>query len=194
MKKIIFTLFIFQALSASAQPHLSLKKTSSTLKPIVEQVARDYYQNFNNIKGDTLNETQSTIEFTSKISPVGALSTSITKYINPYSYTWEATMFQSEDYEEAVEKYKEYYKQLNGCKLTFYDKTSYKLEGGYDTPDESKAFASSVLQLDAVNHDLELFKVEIGITYSLPDWTVKIMIYEKVADDKIRPTVSVPAN
>ncbi len=194
MKKIIFTLFIFQAFSSTAQPRFSLKKSSGTLKPIVEQVARDYYQNFNNIKGDTLNENGSTIEFTSKVAPAGAISTSITKYINPYSYAWEATMFQSEEYETAVEKYKEYYKQLNGSKLTFYDKTSYKLEGQYDNPDESRAFASSILQLDAVNHDLELFKVEIGITYSFPEWTVKIMIYEKVADDKIRPTVSVPAD
>lgn len=194
MKKIISTLFIFQALAASAQPRLTLKKTSNTLKPIVEQVARDYYQNFNSIKGDTINTTESAIEFKSRVSPADALSTSITKYINPYSYTWEAIMFQTEDFEEAVEKYKEYYKQLNGCKLTFYDKTSYKLMGGYDTPDESRAFASSILQLDAVNHDLELFKVEIGLTYSLPDWTVKVMIYEKVADDKIRPTIEVPVN
>lgn len=194
MIKFIFTFFIFQTFSASSQPLLSLKKSSNTLKPIVEQVARDYYQNFDNIKGDTINETLSNIEFTSKVAPLGALSTSITKYINPYSYTWEATMFQTEDYAEAVGKYKEYYKQLNGCKLTFYDKTSYKLEGVYDNPDESRAFASSILQLDGVNHDLELFKVEIGITYSLPDWTVKVMIYEKMGDNVIRPTVSVPSN
>src|SRR6187551_2524599 len=120
MKKIISTLFIFQALAASAQPRLTLKKTSNTLKPIVEQVARDYYQNFNSIKGDTINTTESAIEFKSRVSPADALSTSITKYINPYSYTWEAIMFQTEDFEEAIEKYKEYYKQLNGCKLTFY--------------------------------------------------------------------------
>ena len=192
MKKMIFTFFILQAFSSFAQPRISLKKSSNTLKPIIEVVARDYYQDFNNIKGDTLNESRSTIEFTSKVSPFDAVSTSITKYINPYSYTWEATMFQTEDYDEAIEKYKEYYKQLNGCKLTFYDKTSYKLVGRYDIPDESRAFASSILQLEAVNPDLAQFKVEIALTYSLPEWTVKVMIYEKVADDKIRPTVSVP--
>jgi len=194
MKKIFFTMLVFPALAVSAQTRISLKKTPNTLKPVIEKVARDYYQNFNNIKGDTINKTASTIEFTSKVTPADALSTSITKYIDPYSYTWQATMFQSEDYEAAVEKYKEYYKQLNGCKLTFYDKTSYKLVGGYDTPDESRAFASSILQLDAINNDLELFKVEIALNYSLPDWTVKIMVYEKVADDKIRPTIEVPVN
>jgi hypothetical protein len=194
MKKVFFTLLIFPVLAVSAQQRISLKKTTNTLKPVIEKVARDYYQNFNNIKGDTLNESESTIEFTSKVAPADALSTSITKYIDPYSYTWQATMFQSEDYEAAVVKYKEYYKQLNGCTLVFYDKTSYKLVGGYDTPDEGRAFASSILQLDGLNHDLQLFKVEVALNYSLPDWTVKVMIYEKVADDKIRPTIEVPVN
>lgn len=191
MKKWLTALCVFSAFAVSAQPRIAFKtlKTSPSIKPVIEQVARDYYQNFNNIKGDTVNVTESTIEFTSKVAPPGSLATSITKYIDPYSYTWESTMFQSEDYQEAVDKYKEYYKQLNGSKLTFYDNTSYKLVGGYDTPDETRAFASSILQLDGINPDLQLFKVEVALTYSLPDWTVKILIYEKVADDKIRPTI-----
>jgi hypothetical protein len=99
-------------------------------------------------------------------------------------------MFESEDYQAAVAKYKEYYRQLNGCTLTFYDKSSYKLLGNYDTPDENRSFASSILQLNNDNPDLALFKVEIALNYSLPQWTVKIMMYEKVADNKIRPTVN----
>jgi ABC-type antimicrobial peptide transport system permease subunit len=192
MRKIISTLFILQSIAATAQSVVSLKKSSNTLKPVVEQVARDFYQNFNNVKGDTLNQSEETIEFASRISPPDAISTSITKYLQPYSYTWEATMFQTENYEEAVEKYKSYYRQLNGAKLTFYDKTAYHLSGRYDAPDEARAFASSILQLNPSNNDLQLFKVEIGLSYSLPEWTVKVMIYEKIADDKIRPTIEVP--
>ena len=193
MKKWFTVFFISPVFATFAQPRVALK-TSPSIKPVIEKVASDYYQNFNNIKGDTINKTESTIEFTSKISPAGSLWTSITKYIDPYSYTWQTTMFQSENYQEAVDKYKEYYKQLNGCTLTFYDKTSYKLVGGYDTPDEGRPFASSILQLDGNNQDLQLFKVEVALNYSLPNWTVKIMIYEKVADDKIRPTNSEPSN
>jgi hypothetical protein len=188
MKKSFTAFCVLLAFAASAQPRLTLT-TSPSIKPVIEKVARDYYQNFNNIKGDTTNVTESTIEFTSKVTPPGSLGTSITKYIDPYSYTWETAMFQSEDYQQAVDKYKEYYKQLNGCSLTFYDKKSYKLIGGYDTPDENRTFASSILQLNGTNHDLQLFKVEVALNYSMPDWTVKIMIYEKVADDKIRPTI-----
>lgn len=181
------TLFIVS--TVIAQPNLQSAKAAPSLKPVIEKVARDYYQNFNNIKGDTVSQTESTIEFKSKIIPEGAIDASITKYINPYSYSWEATMFQSEDYQAAVGKYRDYYKQLDGCTLTFYDKSSYKLGGNYDTPDENRAFASSILQLDNTNPDLRLFKVEVALTYSIPNWTVRIMVYEKVADDEIRPTI-----
>ena len=190
MKKLSATAFtLFIVFTVIAQPNLQRVKSAPSLKPVIEKVARDYYQNFNNIKGDTVSQTESTIEFKSKIIPEGAIDASITKYINPYSYSWQTTMFQSEDYLAAVGKYKEYYNQLNGCTLTFYDKSSYKLGGNYDTPDENRAFASSILQLDNTNPDLRLFKVEVALTYSIPDWTVRIMVYEKVADDEIRPTI-----
>lgn len=190
MKKLSATAFmLFIVSTVIAQPNLQRAKSAPSLKPVIEKVARDYYQNFNNIKGDTVSQTESTIEFKSKIIPEGAIDASITKYINPYSYSWQTTMFQSEDYLAAVGKYKEYYNQLNGCTLTFYDKSAYKLGGNYDTPDENRAFASSILQLDNTNPDLRLFKVEVALTYSIPDWTVKVMVYEKVADDEIRPTI-----
>lgn len=188
MKHVVFLMFVFSALSIQAQPKISVPKAAPSIRPIIEKVARDYYQNFNNIKGDTLAENAGTIQFTSKIQPQGALQTSITKYVDPYTYTWQSVLFESEDYEAAASKYKEYFKQLNGSSLTFYDKSTYKLTGNYDVPDEDRAFASSILQLDGTNHDLRLFKVEVGLSYAMPEWTVKVLVYEKIADDKIRPT------
>jgi len=182
--------FILFSFISNAQPKMLIPASSSSLRAVIEKVARDYYQNFNNIKGDTVNETESAIEFKSKIATPGAIATSITKYVDPYSYTWQTTMFQSEDYQAAVDKYKEYYRQLNGTTLTFYDKTSYKLSGNYDSPDENRSFASSILQLDSTNQDLQLFKVEVALNYMMPEWTVKVMVYEKVADKDVRPTIN----
>lgn len=189
MKKILFALVFFSALAAGAQPKLPFKKSVPSIKPIIEKVARDYYQNFGNIIGDTINENGSSIEFKSRITPPESLGTSITKYVDPYSYAWQSTMFESENFQEAVSRYKEYFRQLNNCKLTFYDKTAYNLSGNYDAPDESRPFASSVLKLDETNHDLQFFTVEVGLSYSMPDWTVKVMVYEKVPDNQIRPTI-----
>ena len=189
MRRFLLLLFMASPFALFAQPKVKFIKSTPSVKFVVEQVARDFYQNFNNIKGDTLNITGGAIEFTSKVVPVGALSTSITKYVDPNSYSWQSTLFKSEEYEAAVEKYKEYYRQINGATLTFYDKTSYKLSGYYDVPDENRAFASSILELNGTNHDLQLFKVEVALTYTMPEWFVKIMVYEKVADKDIRPTI-----
>lgn len=190
MKKVFLTCIVLFTIAVNAQPKLPFHKTAPSIKPAIEQVARDFYENFGNIIGDTINQTGSSIEFKSRIAPPESLVTSITKYVDPYSYSWQSTMFESEDFHEAVSKYKEYFKQLNGCKLTFYDKTSYNLSGNYDMPDESRSFASSILKLDGTNPDLQLFTVEVALNYSMPEWAVKVMVYEKVADNKIRPTVT----
>ena len=187
---IIIGVLFFPAFGINAQPRIEPLTSASSIKSVVEKVAREYYQNFNSIKGDTINQTASTIQFKSKISPAGSIQTSIIKYVNPFSYTWETTMFESEDYQSAVDKYKEYFRQLNGCTLTFYDKTSYKLSGNYDIPGENRSFASSILQLDNSNLDLRLFKVEVALNYMMPNWIVRVMIYEKVADKDIRPTIN----
>ncbi|MEO5649264.1 MAG: hypothetical protein ABIR03_04975 [Ginsengibacter sp.] len=188
MKLLPVVVIIFTTLSASAQIKLPALKPSSSVKPDVEKVAKDYYQNFSDIKGDTIMQTTATIEFQSKVIPAGALESTITKYAEPNSYSWQATMIQTEDFKEAASKYKQYYRQLNGATLSFYDKTSYKLTGNYDIPDEDRSFASSILELDAKNRALQLFKVEIALNYSFPQWTVKIMIYEKIADENMRPS------
>ena len=189
MKRLLVLFSIPLSFAVFSQPKIQPAKAAPSVKSVIEKVARDFYQNFNNIKGDTLNETTSAIEFNSKIAPVQALETSITKYVDPGSYSWQTTLFKTEEYESAVAKYKEYYRQINGATLTFYDKTSYKLSGYYDIPDENRSFASSILELNGSDHDLQLFKVEVALNYSMPDWVVKIMVYEKVADMDIRPTV-----
>jgi hypothetical protein len=190
MKCIIGAVLILIPFINVAQPKMIPPASSSSLRPVIEKVARDFYQNFNNIKGDTVNESENTIQFKSKIAPAGAIATSITKYVGPYSYLWQTIMFQSEDYQPAVDRYKEYFRQLNGTALTFYDKSSYKLKGSYDIPDESRSFASSILQLDSTNRDLRLFKVEVALNYTMPEWTVKVMVYEKIADKDVRPTIN----
>ncbi|MEO6813045.1 MAG: hypothetical protein ABI172_03895 [Ginsengibacter sp.] len=194
MKLQMIVVILLTSLSISAQSKLNLIKSTPSVKQDVEKVARDYFQNFNNVKGDTLLQTSGTIEFSSKIIPVGAVECSITKYSEPNSYSWQATMLQTEDFKEAVSKYKQYYRQLNGANIAFYDKTTYKLTGNYDTPDEDRSFASSILELEGKNHDLQLFKVEVALNFSFPQWSVKILVYEKIADENMRPTLKVGDN
>lgn len=188
MKRLIAVVLCFTTISNYAQSKLSFFKTTASIKPDIEKVVQDYFDNFNNIKGDTIMQTVSTIEFTSKIIPPGSLETFITKYKTPKTYSWQSTLYQTEEFKDAVARYRQYYRQLNGSTFTFYDKRTYRMAGNYDAPDEGRTFASSVLEIHSYDPGMNLFKIEIALNYLFPEWTVKIMIYEKVADEDIRPS------
>ncbi|MEO6681295.1 MAG: hypothetical protein ABIN48_00590 [Ginsengibacter sp.] len=196
MKKLIALVFLCITVSSKAQLRLpgksgakqSEKSATPSIKTDIEKVARDLYQGFNNIKGDTLMQATNTIKFASKVIPVGATDCYVIKHPYPNSYSWQAVMFESEEFSEAVAKYRTFYRQLTGTTITFYDKSSYKLTGEYDTPDEGRAFASSMLHLHGARESMKSLKIDIGLNYSFPQWQVTILVYEKVPDEDIRPT------
>ncbi len=191
MKKLLSVLFVFFALSLFAQNKNSQVKTASTFNTDIEKVARDYYDHFATIMGEKISETENMIEYSSKINPEGALESTIMQIKSlDNSYSWQALMLDTEDYKQAVAKYRQVYSQLNGAKLSLNDGKSYKLKGFYDTPDAKRAFASSLIGLDVNENNLHQFKIEVALDYTMPEWSVKIYVYEKEDDEDIRPTVS----
>ncbi|MEO6639165.1 MAG: hypothetical protein ABIN25_12885 [Ginsengibacter sp.] len=191
MRKVFCALFIFITLTISAQNNIPKIKLVPALTADIQKVARDYYVHFENIKGEKLSESGNIIEYSSKISPPGALESTIMQIKSLHnSYSWQALMLNTENYNEAVANYKKIYRQLNGAKFSLEDGESYRLAGEYDTPSESRAFASSILELDAMKTSARLFKIEVALNYTMPEWSVKIYVYEKENDEDIRPTVN----
>ena len=74
--KLIFIIFPFSLFS---QNKFSVLKFPNTIRPDIEKVARDYYDHFYNIKGEKISESESTIEYQSKVIPQGALESTITQ-------------------------------------------------------------------------------------------------------------------
>jgi len=189
MKKSFFLLFSFTTSQLIAQNKILALKINNKIKPDIEKVAKDYYTHFDDIKGEKISESTNTIEYESKVIPQGATESSILEIKGLKNvYSWQATMLTTEEYGKAVEKYKQIYNQLNGANFLMDDHKSWKFKGIYDTPDYSRAFASSVLQPDVNEKILQCLKVEVALNYKMPEWTVKILVYEKEADEDIRPT------
>lgn len=189
MKKLCLLAFILSAFCAAAQNKLPVVKFSPAITPDIIKVARDYYDHFFNVKGDKISETESTIEYKSKILPQGAEESTITQIKSLQNvYSWQAIMMNTDDYDKAVAKYKQIYRQLNGANLPMNDGKTCKIRGPYDTPDTERAFASSILEPDVEEKYLRRLKIEVALNYTMPQWTVKIMIYEKESDEDIRPT------
>ncbi len=137
MKRLTAVLCMFASMSLSAQSKLSIFKSSNSVKPDIEKVVHDYFDNFDNIKGDTIAQNASIIEFASKVVPTGCLDASITKFKTPKTYSWQSTMFKTEEFREAVAKYKQYFRQLNGATFVFANETSYRLAASMMRPMKS---------------------------------------------------------
>ena len=184
MKKSCGVLFILLSLSLVAQKKITHIKTVPVIDPDIEKVARDYYAHFTNIKGEKISETENRIEYSSKINPKGAVESTIMQIKSlDNSYSWQALMLDTEDYTQAVSKYKQLYKQLNGTKLSLNDGKSYRLKGTYEIPDEVQGFASTILELYAGEIEIHKFKIEITLNHNIPEWSVKIYLYEKRVDE-----------
>jgi hypothetical protein len=189
MKKLCSLLLFIVTLNLSAQSKLPVLKVPSSIKLDIEKVTRDYYDHFFNIKGEKISETESTIEYSSKIRPQGSLGSSITQIKSIQNvYSWQAIMLNTEDYETAVEKYKQIYHQLNNASFVMHDNKAWKFKGVYDTPDEGRGFASSILEPDVTEKYLKKLKIEVALNYNMADWSVRILVYEKEADEDIRPS------
>ena len=193
MSKIPFLKYLTLLFLLSPTLRLTAQKripspNSSSVKPDIEKVVSDYYDHFHNIKGEKIDETRSTIEYSSKVLPPGAIESSITEIKSLHNvFSWQATMMDTDDYQAAVEEYKKLYRQLNEVNIKMYDKSSWKFSGTYDIPDEDRAFASTILEPGVEDKVLRRLKIEIALNYSIPDWTVKLIVYEKVSDEDIRP-------
>lgn len=189
MQKLFILLLSFATSPLVAQNNILALKINNRIKPDIEKVAKNYYTQFDDIKGEKILESTNTIEYESKIIPQGATESIIVQIKGLQNvYSWQATMLQTEEYEKAAEKYKQIYSQLNGANFLMDDHKSWKFKGVYDTPDYSRGFASSVLQPDVNEKILQRLKIEVALNYNMPEWTVKILVYEKEADEDIRPT------
>ena len=193
MKQLLFLTLLCTACQLSAQPGFIRKlpslRTAPLIKSDIEKVVRDITQGLDNVRGDTILQSANSVTFYSKIIPAGARDCFVTVYGYPHSPIWQATMFEGDDFEEAAAKYKGYFRQLAGTYIALYDRTSYKLTGEYDVPDEGRAFASSILQFADAGKQVSRLSVEVGLNYSFPVWKVSMLVYEKAADEDLRPTL-----
>lgn len=185
MKQFLLPALLLVSSAVLCQP-IQTPKNNAAFSNALNEVAQGYFKNFEGSKGDILSETNDAISYQSKVTLPQSLSCVIVRYNHPEAYSWEALMFESDDYDEVVMKYDQLFRQMNNCKLTLngYDKVL--LTGNYDKPDEGRKFAASHFVLDTNVSGRRNFSIELTMQYQFPEWSVKILMYEKIPDEEMR--------
>jgi hypothetical protein len=186
--KLIAAALVLGSLKAGAQ--VKFPVTNNDLRNNLSRIISDYANGFTALKGDTIEVNPQTIEFASRLDFEGAEQNSIVEYrsLKPV-YSWKAVLMTTEDFEEASKKYTWLYNQLKVMTVNVQD-YSFTLDGGYQAPDESRKFSSSIFKLTPNAANIPRLKIEATMQYDFPEWKINLLIYEREREDAERGDIN----
>lgn len=193
MKKIKCQLSFLLAVTAGLTSFAQLKMpaTNNDLRTNLEKVIADFPHQLSSLKGDTIEINAQSIEFASLLDFKMAPENSVTQYNSTKPiYSWHAALLTTEDFDEAVKKYKWLYQQLKAMTIKIDGGYSFTLNGNYDQPTESKKFSSSIFKMTPNVVNMPKLKIEASLLFEFPEWKVSLLVYEKEREDKDRGDVN----
>ena len=147
----------------------------------IEKVIRDYPNQFRNIRGSLLLESQESTNYQSHIQIPGALSCVVTRYnvSNKSALAWKAELFESSSFHEAKEKYQDLFAQIRNTIIKIEGEKPYILNGQYEIPAQEKRFHSVVFNMLPAVGGMQKVKVELSLVRQSSAWKVNILIYDQ---------------
>jgi len=152
---------------------------SQSLSTVVEH----FQNNYNQIQGELLPSDPDRTIFQSTVLLPGASHCVIYRFHSKEdsSASYQATLYQGEDFNAAAKAYKQVFKQTSQTKFKI-GVTNYSLEGTLLEPSEDLRFTSSILR--STNHsDLyKNFMAEVEMINGIEGWTVHLNLHSRKAD------------
>lgn len=153
----------------------------------VQNVILDYPNNFQHYIGNEIVNNPQSTDYSSLLKIRGAEVCTITKYPSKKrdSYSYQAIMITTDDFEKAKQTFDTYYNRLNKVNFRFANQ-SYNLTGTYEQPAEEKKFTSALFSVSPVMEGVKQLKIELLMEYNVTEWKVKLLVYERERDDDER--------
>jgi len=173
----------------TAHTQVRFPVTNNGLRTDLQKVVEDYLKDFSSLKGDVLIENPQSVEYASLLQFSGAEGNSITRYNSTRNiFSWQAIMLTTDDFNEAVKKYKWLYSQLKVMTINL-NEYSFSLSGDYDEPDESRKFSDCSFNLLPAAINLPKLKIEVTMQFEFPDWKVGLQVFQREREDNERGPV-----
>jgi hypothetical protein len=160
----------------------------------LEKVIRDYPFQFQNIKDGVLLKKEQTTEYGSKIIIPEALGCYITEHqlANIKTISWQANMYQSNDFSSAGKVFKQLYGQIKNSIVKLDNEKPIILNGGYETPSEKSSSTSVFFDLLPATNSTQKLKVDLSMIHSAGKWKVILSVYD--GDKKMKEQMDVASS
>ncbi len=158
---------------------------SNKVNAALEKVIKDYPNRFHNIKGDIIIQNPQTTEYKSTVVVPGAVSCTVTKSSDTKddSYSWMCSVFQSTDFDQAKNKFKEIFGQIKNTIIKIDGEKPFILSGQYESPTETKKITNVVFELLPSVGEMKKLKVDLNLQYVASGWKVSLSVDDKEHKD-----------
>jgi hypothetical protein len=174
-KSILFIFTVLILVCGFAQSPFS-NETNNAL----EKVIRDYPFQFQNIKDRVLLKKEQATEYGSKIIIPEALGCYIVEnqLANIQTISWQANMYQSNDFAIAGKVFKQLYGQIKNTIIKLDNEKPIILNGIYETPSEKSTSTSVQFDLLPVTNSTQKLKVDLSMIQSDGKWKIILSVYD----------------
>lgn len=175
MKKSMFLFFALLPILSIAQFHLPV---SNNVSNAIARVIEDFPNHFNNIRGEVISKDVQAINYTCIINIAGADSSVIIQNGNDSDniYSWMETVFATDDFDKAKEKFHEYFSKIKATADIDNKKISFHAE--YIAPDDAKHFTTILFTANNEAPQLKDVVIDLSMQYVLNGWQIIVSVYE----------------
>ncbi len=174
--------------SLSAQ----IKHTTTSIKPKVDEVIKDFPNQFKTIKGKPLTEGDQNMEYVSGVVIKDAMETKLIKYSNQNytSWVWECKLLETENLDQLKRQYKMYYNDIAGKSLLSKTSGTHLIAvSPYSSPSEELRLWSNQFIVKDAPDEYKKLVVDLVAEYINFQWAIYVRAYDKEKDDEIKPTI-----
>lgn len=146
-------------------------------------VVTDFKNNFKNIKGAPVNLLEDSDIYKANNSIPGALESFVIHYhsVDDTSASFQAIVYDGEDYVEAEKVYKNLFRMLNKTRLKM-EAFSTGFDGKLKEPTEAATFTISQLKATSPSAAYINFIAEVELIYEMYNWKVRLNLHNKKPD------------
>ena len=149
----------------------------------LSSVIENYQNNYRQIQGDILQPDEDRDIYKSTLALPGATQCVIYRFHSKEDTTasWQAILYEGEDFKEATKVYKNCYRSLKQTKYKV-GITYYTLDGEIENPSEELRFTTSLLRPTIYTDVYKNFIAEVEILNSMTGWTVQLNLHSRKND------------
>ena len=184
MKKTILTVVCASMLLFTQAQFYKSVLPSPAFDDSLTRIVIDFSNNFRKIQGKELMPQVGMEVYQSQISLPGAAHCAIYRYQSTLDTTasWQAIMYDGNNYEEAVKVYKKTCRLVNKSKIKWTNRSVVSFVGDTEKPNENVSFANTMLQLNVLDPKYKNFYAEIEMASGSNGWEVHLNLHDKKDD------------